>query len=277
MALVKCRECFKQISNLAVTCPHCGAPGYATPAQSTGAAVTPPAKRVVAPPPPRVPAQPMPKPVKIALAVVGGLGVLVGVLNFKSLRPATYQEQIAEVRKQRLAREAAQQAKFDQVKPALITEAKSDIKFRRFYEVIGDLEPWQQQMDAETRALYQSALDATAPEREAKKLAEEKRLAEVAAAAAKVKAAADAQIARIGEQPEQSAWDGSYYEVERYLKRVAHDPDSIDVSACTKAVPTEKGWAIRCEYRGKNAFGGLILKNGLFVVKHGAVVSAADL
>ena len=29
--------------------------------------------------------------------------------------------------------------------------------------------------------------------------------------------------------PIASAWDGSYAEVERYLKRVANDPDSIDV------------------------------------------------
>src|SRR5688572_11759106 len=28
MALVKCRECGKTISNEALSCPHCGAPGF---------------------------------------------------------------------------------------------------------------------------------------------------------------------------------------------------------------------------------------------------------
>lgn len=43
MALVKCRECPKKISNTAETCPHCGAPGYAskTPVAAPAAAAPP--------------------------------------------------------------------------------------------------------------------------------------------------------------------------------------------------------------------------------------------
>lgn len=86
----------------------------------------------------------------------------------------------------------------------------------------------------------------------------------------------EARIAKFGEPPTQSAWDGSYYAVERYLKRVANDPDSIDIDGCTKVYQTKRGWLVGCDYRGRNAFGGMIRKSNWFTIVHGQVVQMHD-
>lgn len=86
----------------------------------------------------------------------------------------------------------------------------------------------------------------------------------------------EARIAKFGEPPTQSAWDGSYYAVERYLKRVANDPDSIDIDGCTKVYHTESGWLVGCDYRGRNAFGGMIRQSNWFTIVHDQVIQMHD-
>lgn len=81
------------------------------------------------------------------------------------------------------------------------------------------------------------------------------------------------RTAKIGNKPVPSVWDGSYPEIERYLKQIAHDPDSIDFESCGPPVITEAGWNIRCIYRGKNAFGALVRNDNFFLVAHGRVVA----
>lgn len=81
----------------------------------------------------------------------------------------------------------------------------------------------------------------------------------------------ETRIAKFGEQPTQSSWDGSYYSVERYLERVANDPDSIKMDGCTKVYYTENGWLVGCDYRGSNAFGGMIRQSNWFTIVHGTV------
>ena len=79
-----------------------------------------------------------------------------------------------------------------------------------------------------------------------------------------------------GEIPIQSAWDGSYYEVERYLKSVANDPDSIDIENCTEPYKADKGWIVLCKYRGRNAFGGMILKHNWFIIRQNQVIGVEE-
>ncbi len=68
-----------------------------------------------------------------------------------------------------------------------------------------------------------------------------------------------------GEKPERSAWDGAIIGLESALKENAHDPRSIDVSACSEPVMSDKRcWIFRCKVRGKNAFGALILKTPMY-------------
>lgn len=100
-------------------------------------------------------------------------------------------------------------------------------------------------------------------EAEAKKRAEQKRLREER----------ERRIALFGEPPTQSGWDGSYYPVERYLKHIANDPDSIDISGCTKVYHTDSGWLVGCNYRGRNGFGGMVKQANWFTIIHGTVIA----
>lgn len=276
MALVNCRECLKQISSLAVTCPHCGAPGlaasnqHATPTRAP--APTPAAMR----PSPR-PAKPMSEKQLFTIGAAFVALLALGYGTYLLRKPPTRGEQIAQVREQRLAREAEHKANYEKLRTSLLAKAESDLSANKPRDVISALQPYAQWLDAESQAVYKVALAATEAERKRveKEAAEKERV--LREAAEKQRSAERAIVARIGEKPVASAWDGSYYEVERYLKRVAHDPDSIDMAGCSEALQTDAGWTVRCEYRGRNAFGGLILKNGLFVIKHGQVVSSVDL
>lgn len=92
----------------------------------------------------------------------------------------------------------------------------------------------------------------------------------------RLKKEGEARVAKFGEAPTQSAWDGSYYAVERYLKRVANDPDSIDMDGCTKVYHTESGWLVGCDYRGRNAFGGMIRQSNWFTIVHDQVIQMHD-
>lgn len=86
----------------------------------------------------------------------------------------------------------------------------------------------------------------------------------------------EALIAKFGEAPTRSAWDGSYYAVKGYLKRVANDPDSIEIDDCTNSYYTERGWLVGCNYRGRNAFGGMIRKSNWFIIVHDEVIQMHD-
>jgi hypothetical protein len=81
------------------------------------------------------------------------------------------------------------------------------------------------------------------------------------------------RVAAFGEPPTQSAWDGSYYEVERYLKRIANDPESIDISGCTGVYHNDQGWLVGCDYRGRNGFGGMVRQSNWFSISHGTVIN----
>lgn len=78
--------------------------------------------------------------------------------------------------------------------------------------------------------------------------------------------------ARFGNPPVASAWDGSYHVVESYLKRVANDPDSIEMDGCTEISHTENGWLVGCNYRGRNGFGGMVRQSNWFTIRHDTVI-----
>ena len=88
----------------------------------------------------------------------------------------------------------------------------------------------------------------------------------------KIKKKRDARIAKFGEPPIKSAWDGSYRAVEQYLKRVANDPDSIKIDGCTEVYHTKKGWLVGCDYRGRNGFGGMVRQSNWFIIIHNVVI-----
>ena len=85
-------------------------------------------------------------------------------------------------------------------------------------------------------------------------------------------------MARFGPAPKRSSWDGSVYEVKQYLKKVANDPESIDIQNCTDIYYDKKeGWLVACEYLGNNAFGGRVRNANWFVIRHGRVIAMKDI
>lgn len=84
------------------------------------------------------------------------------------------------------------------------------------------------------------------------------------------------RIARFGQPPQRSAWDGSYRVVTTYLREIANDPGSIDVGDCTDVYYVDRGWLVGCDYRGANAFGALIRASNWFIVRHDQVIAMED-
>lgn len=63
-----------------------------------------------------------------------------------------------------------------------------------------------------------------------------------------------------------SGWDGSVYQVERYLENVLKDPDSYDGIEWSKVMPSGSGYVVRHKYRARNSFGGMVIENRIFVL-----------
>lgn len=79
-----------------------------------------------------------------------------------------------------------------------------------------------------------------------------------------------------GEKPEASAWDGSYRPVTKYLEKIAYDSNSIKIKECTNVIRhASKGWQVRCNYMGKNAFGAILQNSTVFFIQHGQVTSTS--
>lgn len=75
-----------------------------------------------------------------------------------------------------------------------------------------------------------------------------------------------------------SGWDGSVYQVERYLKRYLKDPSSFDAISWSKVISTGAGECqVRCTYRAKNSFGGYAVESRVFILsRNGEVLSVSD-
>lgn len=124
-----------------------------------------------------------------------------------------------------------------------------------------------------SNSTYQQKHSYYAAKLNAKKQQEAAKAATARRKAAAEKAKQDAVVAKFGPAPVQSVWDGSYGPVESYLKRVANDPDSIDIDACTEVYRANDGWLVGCDYRGRNGFGGMIRKSNWFTIRHLKVVA----
>jgi hypothetical protein len=64
-----------------------------------------------------------------------------------------------------------------------------------------------------------------------------------------------------------SSYDGSVYQVERYLERNLKDPDSFEAIEWSSVVKrADGGFMVRCKYRAKNSFGGYVVENQAFIL-----------
>lgn len=77
--------------------------------------------------------------------------------------------------------------------------------------------------------------------------------------------------------PVVGGWDGELVGAERYLRQTAHDPGSIDVENCTRPILTRRNcWQVRCQVRGRNAFGAMVLNSVIFSVGRQGILSATN-
>lgn len=275
MAMTKCRECKKDISNKAEACPHCGAP---VAKQKKGSGVGCGTVIVIA----------------IVLAIVGGQ---ISEHNAERERQAQKQRAEAQAQKAAEARQAAIE-QFRKDPTTTLKKARSLSQEQRWPEVVALLEPLLPAENEDAQNLYEHALEsklvaelARIPASDAKANYERyDRLTELrpdnatyAQKRDRYKANWDEQQAKelaekllFGNTPQQSPWDGSYPEVKAYLKSTAHDPDSIEFVGCTEVFKNDAGWVIGCEYRGSNAFGAKILTANWFRIQRGQVVQVYD-
>jgi hypothetical protein len=65
-----------------------------------------------------------------------------------------------------------------------------------------------------------------------------------------------------------SAWDGSVYQAENYLKRNLKDPDSYEAIEWGRVLTRNNGeeYRVRCKYRAKNSFGGYVIGHHVFAL-----------
>lgn len=80
----------------------------------------------------------------------------------------------------------------------------------------------------------------------------------------------------VGPKPKRDGWSRTYQEVEDYLASVANEPDSIRIEGCTIPYLRERGWYVKCDYRGRNGTGGIKRQTGWFTIRHNEVVASGD-
>lgn len=74
-----------------------------------------------------------------------------------------------------------------------------------------------------------------------------------------------------------SPWNQSVTQVERYLKRHAHNADSIEVLEWGKVARVEQGYQVRCRFRSRNVLGHIATQSKVFVLdKNGEVSDIRD-
>lgn len=77
---------------------------------------------------------------------------------------------------------------------------------------------------------------------------------------------------------ENSSWDGSVRQVEKYLKNTLKDPKSYESIEWSEVQKDGSNYKVRHKYRAKNSFGGYVVSNQIFVInRQGEVVNVIDL
>lgn len=68
-------------------------------------------------------------------------------------------------------------------------------------------------------------------------------------------------------QPKADPWNGVCYAIKDFIKKNANDPSSIKYEECSYISKFSNGnYGQRVKYRGKNAFGALVLNENYFIM-----------
>ena len=72
-----------------------------------------------------------------------------------------------------------------------------------------------------------------------------------------------------------NGWDGSVFQVEKYLKTTLKDPESLQIIQWGKVTKDGQSYSVSVEYRAKNSFGGFVVETKKFILdSNGNVVSS---
>jgi hypothetical protein len=257
MALIKCKECGETISKKADACPKCGA-----------------------------------KNKSFKLGAFGWL-IIIGSLAWLYTEITGQQEQtrLATAKQTQIQQ---QQNNFKNNKITVIAEIKQQIETKKFEEALKKINTYKYVSDTDLLKLKNTAreqiilskLKTIPTSQTVENLKYYNELLTLQPNNTKYKtkkgyynkiqieqkAKQASRILLLGKKPIKDHWGGGYLEIEHYLKKTAHDPDSIKFSSCSDIFYTKNGWIVRCTYRGKNAFGAKIQNTHWFTIKHGAVI-----
>lgn len=280
MALIKCPECGKKVSDKASTCPECG--------------------------------NPVPKKKGIGcigglLLLIIGLMVVVGISESieENRKKSAAVKRAAQLQAAKIKSQQLRAKLFKEKRYTILAEIRTLIDKGEHQQAFSKAATYIQFGDPELKKLHSQAneqillakvkkiwsgdskrnmeiyaqLKAINPKNEKYKkkyehYAAKLKAKQIAASAKKAKAEKKrrARVTKFGEPPVQSGWDGSYRAVSRYLEAVANDPDSIKIDNCTKVYHIAEGWLVGCDYRGKNAFGGMVRNSNWFIIIRNTVV-----
>lgn len=281
MALIKCKECGRQVSLKARACPKCGSP--------------PPTAEEL-------------KQEKIFAMKGWGVIIIIVIVSIISFGVKnSWEDSQAE------AARIAKVEKFKSNPEIILAEIRALLKEKNYRQALALGKSYASSNNAELLGLIQ---DIEAIQLQIKNQAEEKKLlAEVKAVPAKelkknqelyaklialnptelmykqkhdyygskIKAheenqralqkKRDALVKRFGNPPMEAGFMTNYYfEVKQYLQKAAHDPDSIEFEGCTDVHQSNQGWVVGCVYRARNGFGGIVKNSNWFTIRYGKVV-----
>lgn len=147
-------------------------------------------------------------------------------------------------------------------------------KLSQHADIIDILEPWKAHLDGDLKAAYEGSLPHYAQSKRERDEDKAKFGVDRNAVPPPPPVVKRAPVKpSIGDKPKKSGWDGSYFEVQRYLETILHDPDSLELLPCGDPIETEIGWLVRCPYRARNAFGGKVLETSVFLILNGRVIA----
>jgi hypothetical protein len=256
MPLINCPACNSPISTMAASCPKCGHPMSVTNNSSPYPRVVKQAPRVHLNQ--DVSTEYYLKRAGIGIVCVLAVGVVINSMQNKGARtsnPGTQGQATP-------GNNATPSTSAPPPTPAeALAKAKSLFESNK-YE--GDLEKASDQL---------KSIPATAPEYK-----QAQALLKKVDGKIKEEAALKAEIG--GSPPTKSPWDGSVYAVDRYLKQVLRDPDSLSYERWSDVYITRYGgkryYAVDVTYRAKNGFGGMNLSQSTFLIRNNQVVQMID-
>ncbi|MFA7667934.1 MAG: hypothetical protein WCX93_01160 [Burkholderiaceae bacterium] len=284
---VKCKACGNVVSVKAKSCPQCGEP-----APKRTSIVT---------------------KLLLIIIILGTLpGLLVAIFGGDDT-PAVPQKSevqlVAEAKARREQMQAQLKSELENKRGVIVSDIKIMIADRKFEEAFGAANRFALIKDSEMMALATEARakwNAVKEEnllailkavpasnyeanikhyRELTKLAPDnprykEKLAHYGSKLAAKKQAAEKEkqtrLAKFGEAPVASSWDGTYRPVNNYLDKALKDPDSLKVEGCTKVYHTKNGWLVGCDYRARNSFGGMARESKWFTIRHNVVVNVEE-